>query len=90
MKTAEVIREMIFFFGNDKKRIAPAFKVYAYAQAIGELENLDAESLEADYLVNLEEGKIPLSQKDGIFKNHFRTKNEKDMLLSIFRQNRSG
>jgi HD superfamily phosphodiesterase len=161
MKTAKVIREMIFFFGDDEKRIAHALKVYAYALTIGELEGLDGDSLEtlvyaailhdigikvanekygscsfkqqetegppeakkillrlgigkavidrvifliahhhspaasegidfrvlleADYLVNLEEGNIPLSQKDGILKNHFRTTSGKNILQSIFR-----
>ena len=161
MKTAEIIREMIFFFGNDKKRIAHALKVYAYALTIGELENPDGKPpealiyaailhdigikiadekygscsfkqqetegppeaekilsrlgieravidrvvflidhhhspaasedtdfrilLEADYLVNLEEGSISLSQRDGILDNHFRTASGKNILTSIFR-----
>jgi hypothetical protein len=40
--------------------------------------------LEADYLVNLEEGNIALSQKDEILKNHFRTENGKSILISLF------
>ena len=47
MRTAEVIREMIFFFGNGRKYIAHALKVYAYALTIAELEKLEGESLEA-------------------------------------------
>jgi hypothetical protein len=40
--------------------------------------------LEADYLVNLEEGNIALSKKDEIFKNHFRTENGKSILTTLF------
>jgi hypothetical protein len=40
--------------------------------------------LEADYLVNLEEGNIALSKKDEIFKNHFRTETGKSILTSLW------
>ncbi len=38
------IAEMIATFGNDKKRIDHAVKVYGYASAISELESLDPET----------------------------------------------
>ncbi len=38
------IAEMIEIFGNDKKRIDHAVKVYGYASAISELESLDPET----------------------------------------------
>jgi hypothetical protein len=41
-----VIKEMIRFFGKDRRRIGHALKVYGYAKAIGELENLDDETRE--------------------------------------------
>ena len=47
MKSSEVIKEMIFFFGNNKKSIAHALKVYAYAFSIAELEKFNDEMLEA-------------------------------------------
>jgi HD superfamily phosphohydrolase YqeK len=45
--TGKIIQEMIRFFGRDKKRIAHALKVYAYAETIAELENCGAEIKEA-------------------------------------------
>ncbi|MDR0912550.1 MAG: HD domain-containing protein [Methanobrevibacter sp.] len=39
-----VIKEMIKFFKNDKKRIAHSLKVFAYAQTLCELENLGFET----------------------------------------------
>jgi predicted metal-dependent HD superfamily phosphohydrolase len=38
--TGRVIEEMIRFFGTDIKRIAHALKVFAYAEALTELENI--------------------------------------------------
>jgi HD superfamily phosphodiesterase len=40
----KVIQEMIRFFGKDTRRIAHALKVYAYTQAIAELENMDGKT----------------------------------------------
>jgi hypothetical protein len=42
--TGKVIQEMIRFFGKDTRRIAHALKVYAYAQAVTELENIDGKA----------------------------------------------
>ena len=47
MRSCEVIREMISFFGTAKKYIAHALKVYAYAFTIAELEKQHGERLEA-------------------------------------------
>ena len=38
--TGSVIREMIRFFGNDRRRVAHALKVYSYVAAMAELEAL--------------------------------------------------
>ncbi|MDR0599373.1 MAG: HD domain-containing protein [Treponema sp.] len=160
MRIGEVIREMIYFFGDGKKYAAHALKVFAYAQALADLEKLggretevllyaallhdtgikiarekygscddrqqeeegppaaaqilsrlgmgediigrarfliarhhspDASEdldfrvlLEADYLVNLEEGNLPLSMKDEILERHFRTESGKTLLRTLF------
>ena len=161
MISSEVIKEMIFFFGHNKKFIAHALKVYAYAFSIAELEKLNVEMLEsvvyasilhdvgikianekygacsfkqqeeegppqaknillnlgvninivdrvcylignhhspevsedidfrilleADYLVNLEEENIHISNKNEIFENHFRTKSGKMFFEKMFK-----
>jgi hypothetical protein len=160
MRNGEVIREMIFFFGCQKKYAFHALKVFTCAQALTGLENLgDGEKeillyaallhntgikitcekygscsyreqeeegpplaakilsglgigeriidrvcfliarhhspdasedmdfrilLEADYLVNLEEGGLPFSMKDRIFEKHFRTGSGKMLFKTLF------
>jgi hypothetical protein len=160
MRTGEVIREMVFFFGNEKKYVPHALKVFAWAQALAGLEKLGGQEtetllyaailhdtgikiarekygscsdrrqeeegppaaaeilsrlgigesvidrarfliahhhspeasedldfrilLEADYLVNLEEGNLPLSMKEEILQKHFRTGSGKTLLRTLF------
>lgn len=45
MNVAAITEEMIRYNARDLRRIAHALKVYAYAEAIGELEGLDAATL---------------------------------------------
>jgi predicted metal-dependent HD superfamily phosphohydrolase len=158
--TGKVTAGMIDFFGTDRRRIAHALKVYAYAAAIAELEQLSPEKrelialaallhdvgikiaeakygsctarqqedlgpdaaaeilsaldvpaagidrikfliahhhspaasedidfrvlLEADFLVNFEEGYLPLSSVEPTARKHFRTKSGLSMLRIMF------
>jgi HD superfamily phosphodiesterase len=160
--TGKVISALIRFYGNDRRRIAHALKVYAYADTIAELENfspnvretlayaailhdagikigeekygscthrqqeeegpsiareilcgLDISSsviervcfliahhhspqasedkdfralLEADFIVNFEEGDIPLSSLQETSEKHFRTKSGLALLRMQFSQ----
>jgi predicted metal-dependent HD superfamily phosphohydrolase len=158
--TGKIIQEMIRFFGSDRKRIAHALKVYAYARTLAELENCAPETrefavsaailhdtgikiaelkygsctarqqeeegpaaaaeilsrlggsaalidrvrflvahhhspgasedidfrilLEADFLVNFEEGNLPLSSLEPAAKKHFRTAAGLELLRTMF------
>jgi HD superfamily phosphodiesterase len=158
--TGKLLAELVRFFGKDRRRIAHALKVYAYAEIIAELEGFSREQrehtvyaailhdvgikiaeekygsctakqqeeegpqaaadilsraganagtidrvcfliahhhtpsasedpdfralLEADFLVNLEEGDIPLSSAGGIGEKHFRTETGKTLLRTMF------
>jgi HD superfamily phosphodiesterase len=46
MKIGSVINAMVQYYAGDIRRINHFLKVYAYAKAIGELEQLDATTLE--------------------------------------------
>ncbi len=46
MKIGKLIQEMIIYYAGDPKRIQHFLKVYAYAKAIGEQENLDERTQE--------------------------------------------
>ena len=45
MEESELINEMISYYSKDPKRINHFLKVYAYAQSIAKLENVDDETL---------------------------------------------
>jgi hypothetical protein len=71
--------------GFEKSIIDRASFLIAHHHSPAVSEDIDFRVLlEADYLVNLEEGNIALSQKDEILKKHFRTVSGKNILLSIF------
>ncbi|MDR1721451.1 MAG: HD domain-containing protein [Methanobrevibacter sp.] len=60
--------------------------IIAHHHHPSESEDMDFRLIiEADYLVNLEEGDIPLKHLDNIIDKHFRTKTGKDIALTMFK-----